>query len=362
LPLDPLRDQAVADDSSPNYYDLILARRLTSAQRANPAYTAGLDLDLAHMDDDVARTLTATGTPTFYKPNAFGELLHRSLELTAPITPITDLQVFQQHLKDTGFLPPSFVADGSYTPGGQFSSASYDYGSFVGNEVRQGAGRPLATPTRNWIDLLGTNLPTHVVKGLGGLATGLLKSFGGTASRLFHALTFEPGAWGELGRHIGEDALNVLTVASLFSGVGEILSIGGAVAAEAGLESAGALARAGEVLTSSAAKDYGFTELGAWTTPTVERLAQAGIEPGWTARIGRYVATLGDNVGDSQTAYGRWVDKYIAGPKVAAPVLKAASDTAIEQAIAGGATAEQAAAAGTRAAQTAGSPPPVFAR
>lgn len=260
--------------------DLIVLRRLRGAQRQG--IPASLAFDLATIDDDeIIDTLGSSGVPTLMRPNGLGEFMHRALFESAAQVPVPELRLYQQRLKDLGYLPSDFVPDGVWEPGSRFSQAHYRFGNDQGEKIYQGHG-PGSLATEKALGLLVATLPSQVWKGTQGLARGFLgflKSLGGTVLDIADPFTelFEsviPGRQDIIHRDhsiesIGTDILNVLTVASAFAGVSQLALAGRA-----------ALGMTGAEFGAQAAARFGFVE-------GLSPLARAAsVQPSITTRIG----------------------------------------------------------------------------
>lgn len=221
---------APTDYGEDDFLDLMMARRLRGLARDNPSLSAGLSFDLASgLDDDVADTLAETGMPRFHRPNAFGQFLRLATAREAPRTPVKDLKAFQERLKEQGYLPPDYTPDGVWDPRSPFASAVYRYGDDQGEAFRHGNGKPTALSTNKAIQLLDATLPSRIFQGLGGMVKDMGRSFASTLER-FGSLAVD---WddteenlADIKKHLGEDAINTLSVISLFVGIGEVIHAG----------------------------------------------------------------------------------------------------------------------------------------
>jgi hypothetical protein len=224
-----------------DYSSLVLARRLSSLQRQNPQISASLAVDVAAgLHDTQANTTDLSpNISTYAQPNALSVLAHNALSQSASLGPVMDQQAYQQNLKALGYLPPG------YNPTGQidqtYVNANYQYTSDISQQINQGKGRLLSATAGDALKLLGTTMPSGIWKTLVGMAHGIGKSFSNTAKDVWLGATNLPSVafGGETGHDlnakikaatgrdfgigaIGEDVANVLTIAALATGVGEL--------------------------------------------------------------------------------------------------------------------------------------------
>lgn len=242
-----------------DYSSLVLARRMASLQRQNPTITASLAMDTAAgLNDTTSNTLDLSPQiPPYAQPNALSVLVHNALSNTADLGAVTDLQGYQSNLQALGYLPADYNPDGTISQ--QFTNASYQYTSDVAAQVRQGKGRALSVTANDALRFLGMTMPSGLWKTVVGMAHGLAKSMSNTAKDVWIGATNIPALLeGESGSQLndkiqaatgrrfglgtlGEDAMNVLTIASMATGLGELGTVLGgvgdlgAVAADQGL-------------------------------------------------------------------------------------------------------------------------------
>lgn len=240
--------QTLADLNNVDANSLVLARRMTSLQRKNPGITASLAFDAASgVNDSTSNTVDlGPNLPSYATPNALSVLVSNTLG-SSTLAPITDMRAYQQNLQALGY-----ITDPNWQPTGnvdqQTLNASYQHISDVAGTINQGKGRLLSMSATDGLRLLNATMPTNLWKTFMGVTHGIVKSFSNTGKDLWLGGTNLPGVLfgGETGTQLndkiqqatgrrfglgalGEDAANVLTIASLATGIGELGAVVGGV-------------------------------------------------------------------------------------------------------------------------------------
>src|SRR6266436_1545065 len=167
------------------FSSLVMARRMSSLQRQNPAISASLAFDVAAgVNDTHSNTVQLDSQiPSYSQPNALSVLVHNALSQQAALGAVTDIQAYQENLKALGKLPQDYQASGIWDQ--QSANASYSQVSDVAAQINQGKGRFLSTTAGDGLKFLSATMPSGIWKTVVGMGHGLWHSMTNTAKDVF---------------------------------------------------------------------------------------------------------------------------------------------------------------------------------
>lgn len=292
--------------------DFTIARHVK--QGVGVGLNLGANLDLSGLDPRVREALAqGSQIPPTVAPNALSDVIHTVFNNSYPQqTPVGQIRQYEQNLMTAGYLPQDYRSTGVWAGNRPLQQASYQFGHDGAQAIKQGEGHAGSVNASTFFRLLDFMLPSHAIKGIEGLVTGELKSLAGTGGRLLHVFTkHDMASIQDLGHHWGTDALNVLSVVGLASGIGELADAAGiaigagttSLAAAAGEEGGGFIAKALSRAGIEAGADGTFPSLFQPANPA-ELLAKPGTA---TRLVSKFLSQGSEDVGN---AFEKYVANY----------------------------------------------------
>lgn len=179
-------------------------------------------------DDELERTIASFGGPE-YGSSGFGtsEVLQELLSRDPKYVPIKDLKHRQEQLIGMGYAPPGMVADGVWSPAWFAPERRADRDSM--DLIR--AGKHFAsTSTKRFFEYLGHTTTTGLMKGIFGMAEGIVEDFNRTVTNPREVFE-EGGLLGGIAVGAGGGAIVGSVVPVVGTAVGAVVGgIGGGVA------------------------------------------------------------------------------------------------------------------------------------